>query len=71
MKKARIMSAFKDGLHQPAVATTVIRSGGSPNATLMVIEHAERIGLAQLHQLRARIAAAPRTTLHPALPASR
>jgi len=54
--KARVMDAFKSGAVQLLVATTVIGVGvDAPNATLMVIENAERIGLAQLHQLRGRI----------------
>ncbi|MBW2039171.1 MAG: ATP-dependent DNA helicase RecG [Deltaproteobacteria bacterium] len=63
-EKERTMLEFQRGEIQILVATTVIELGiDYPNATVMVVEHAERFGLSQLHQLRGRIGRGP----HPSL----
>jgi ATP-dependent DNA helicase RecG len=55
-EKEEVMRRFREGLTSALVATTVIEVGVDvPNASVMILHHAERFGLAQLHQLRGRI----------------
>jgi ATP-dependent DNA helicase RecG len=55
-QRDEVMRAFRDGTIDVLVATTVIEVGiDVPNATVMLIEHPERFGLSQLHQLRGRV----------------
>ncbi len=55
-KKQRVMEGFRTGEHQVLVTTTVVEVGVDvPEATVMIIQHAERLGLSQLHQLRGRV----------------
>jgi len=55
-ERDRVMEAFRDGSVRVLVATTVVEVGVDvPDATIMIVEHADRFGLAQLHQLRGRV----------------
>jgi len=63
-ERDRVMAGFVDGSFSVLVATTVIEVGVDvPEATVMVVEHAERFGLAQLHQLRGRVGRSERPSV--------
>ena len=63
-EKAEAMAAFADGAADVLVATTVIEVGiDVPNATVMLVEDADRYGISQLHQLRGRIGRGPHSSL--------
>ena len=63
-ERDRQMAAFQSGMYRVLVATTVVEVGVDvPDATIIVIEHAERFGLAQLHQLRGRVGRSDRASV--------
>jgi ATP-dependent DNA helicase RecG len=63
LEKDQALNGFRDGTSKILVATTVVEVGVDvPDATIMVIEHSERFGLAQLHQLRGRVGRGDQTS---------